>query len=724
MPNYGDVSISTIIAFIVFIALISVVLIVWIIHRRAQKYASSSNQLPFVHNSVRKLSTEETLAVNEYLELLEKHHRETDSYQATQIKAGLTPYGDNVYSFPSTVVTIHSFNDSSNVRYYIDGIEIYIEPEWVDLLQDINQVEVIKTQTTPLVIELNGQKLTEFVRSKRQQTSDVSDNPTKNNHKGNDENVELIRLRKETAAEYNLRPKKKLGESLLISASYIIFFFSLISSTELLQWLITLAIILLTVGIWRMLRQAPQQNQYNIHCLRGIPKRWGLFGESDDGQLTNISIGTIDLIYPPHWQPYVGYDLGKKTNIDIYLNRYVVKQGKFLSLHNESVNFPLHHWSKNLVLTLSSALVIMLLLSFIPLKLPLELTKAWISGTSHINVSTPEELQKIKVKVGDHLTVKGTGMCSIPAIYRSDITYPFMPFDCTEMYWGAQDLPSLPSSEIINDAMALLDSVNYQLNPLNNQAIKNNPTLAKTAERAGMTLVPDFSDIVLKTEKLCKDSGDCRRLKKSLLVLSNEKEWDVLVEKSQVHSLKDTDVFLRPVAADTLRSQVNAIVSSFFYSQTHQAAQALYNKPKGGFYIRNDDDEKQMIDHEEMDALAQSMVPLKTLYSNTAIQQWFELQHLSNHLMNIRFAANGIVIDIAPIENGTTKISLHSEPNLVSFWRYLGSSLLFMAMGCSLVYNLILLIVRVRKNAHRTANIQAYYDRCFAKNLRLKVQQT
>ncbi|ELL51852.1 hypothetical protein SEECHS44_16200, partial [Salmonella enterica subsp. enterica serovar Enteritidis str. CHS44] len=53
-----------------------------------------------------------------------------------------------------------------------------------------------------------------------------------------------------------------------------------------------------------------------IHCLRGTPRRWGLFGENNQGQINNISLGIIDLIYPAHWQPYITQDLGQQTDID------------------------------------------------------------------------------------------------------------------------------------------------------------------------------------------------------------------------------------------------------------------------------------------------------------------------------------------------------------------------------------------------------------------------
>ncbi|GKX55539.1 intracellular growth attenuator protein IgaA [Leminorella grimontii] len=692
--------------------------------QRVARHRPSDNTLPFVHNSTRKLSAEEIATISEYLEHLE--NKTQDGALRDVIKTALTPYSDNVYEFESPVTSLPDQELPDGYRHYVHGIEVYLEPEWSAYIKSVNRLELIKTQTTPLILSLNGLTLADFIQSKRASDAERDRYPNHALHKKSDgsENVELIRLRKETEAESALKPKQKLFASLVIAASYGIFFCSLVSPIELLPWLVIIAVLTLCAGLWHMFRRSPKAPQYNIHCLRGVPKRWGLFGESDNGQLTNISVGTIDLVYPPHWQPYVGYDLDRKTNIDIYLNRYVVRQGKFLSLHNESINFPLHHWGKNLALAAASLMVILLLLSAIPLKLPLELTKAWFKHPTNVSVSSPEELKAANIKIGDHLTIKGNGMCSLPTVYQSDVAYPFMPFDCTQMYWGASNLPELPSSNVIDRAIELLYTIDYQLNPLNDRAIKNNPDLARNAERAGMTLVPNFPDIVLKTDRLCKDPGDCQRFKKSLLSLAHEKEWEELVKKSQQNPEQEQDLFVRPVVADSLRSQVNTLVSTFFYSQTHQAAQSLYNKPSGGFYLLNDSGKEQMLDKDEIASLMNPDIPLDTLYNNTAIKQWFELKRLSSRLMHVPFNANGIVIGISKIENQTTQITLHSESSLISFWRYLGASLLFIIMGISLLYNAALLFIRLRKNAQRIPQIQSYYDRCFAKSFRQKVQHS
>ncbi|MCV5342660.1 intracellular growth attenuator family protein, partial [Escherichia coli] len=78
--------------------------------------------------------------------------------------------------------------------------------------------------------------------------------------------------------------------------------------------------------------------------------RWGLFGENDQEQINNISLGIIDLIYPRHWQPWIAQDLGQQTDIDIYLNRHVARQGRYLSLHDEVKNFPLQYWLRSAII--------------------------------------------------------------------------------------------------------------------------------------------------------------------------------------------------------------------------------------------------------------------------------------------------------------------------------------------------------------------------------------
>lgn len=178
--------------------------------------------------------------------------------------------------------------------------------------------------------------------------------------------------------------------------------------------MIFVAVLMIAWGCWNLFRRPASRELKEIHCLRGTPKRWGLFGESGQGQISNISLGIIDLIYPPHWQPYLTQDLGKTTDVDVYLNRQVVRQGRFLSLHDEVKNFPLQQWGRNAVLVASSALVLLLLLIYIPLNLPLTLSMAWLQGAQKVEVTSVQALEATPLRIGDTLKVRGSGMCYVP----------------------------------------------------------------------------------------------------------------------------------------------------------------------------------------------------------------------------------------------------------------------------------------------------------------------
>ena len=109
-----------------------------------------------------------------------------------------------------------------------------------------------------------------------------------------------------------------------------------------------------------------------------------MFGENDQEQINNISLGIIDLVYPAHWQPYIAQDLGQQTDIDIYLDRHVVRQGRYLSLHDEVKNFPLQHWLRSTIIAAGSLLVLFMLLFWIPLDMPLKFTLSWMKGAQTI----------------------------------------------------------------------------------------------------------------------------------------------------------------------------------------------------------------------------------------------------------------------------------------------------------------------------------------------------
>ncbi|MBP1133005.1 hypothetical protein JOE25_004621 [Serratia sp. PL17] len=673
---------------------------------KARNQPLLTRALPFIKPTHRKLTGEERAAVEHYLGQQNKPSNKLlpGSTALPSAKLALTPQSDNVYPITHAITRYGLASDEPNKwRYYLDAEEVHLPPFWEQYISADNHVEVIKTQTLPLVISLNGHSLKDHIHD-RPQPPVVKAAPSQNAsiRKEESEHVELVNIRKETQEEHALNRPNGIKEAAIISAALLLLFFSLISPVVVIPWMIIVAVLMIAWGCWNLFRRPSARELKEVHCLRGTPKRWGLFGESNQGQISNISLGIIDLIYPPHWQPYITQDLGKTTDVDIYLNRQVLRQGRFLSLHDEVKNFPLQQWGRNAVLMASSLLVLVLLLTYIPLSLPLKLSMAWLQGAQKIEVNTVQALEGATLRIGDTLKAQGNGMCYVPPLVNGARDANFMPFDCSGIYWNnAAPLPQ-PESEVIDKASALLATVNAQLHPDGTEQ-KLNPQLASAIEKSGMILLDDFSDIVLKTQDLCQTDNDCVRLKNALVNLGNVKNWATLVKRAKSGALQGVNVLLRPVSAESLESLAKVAASSFVYNETRQAAAALNSPPPGGFLISSDEG-KQLVNH------PQPTVPLNEY---NALDQWNELQRLSSMLLHTPFEAQGIITNISVDANGTRHIALHSEPDIITLWRFLGTSLLLLAVAVILGYNTWRLIERRRSNQHRITDIQRYYESCF-----------
>ncbi|HAT3678265.1 TPA: intracellular growth attenuator family protein [Serratia marcescens] len=689
---------------LVLVCLIAAGLYQWF---KARNPSALAHALPFIKPAHRKLTDEERAAVEFYLNQQNKlSNKLLPGGGATlpAAKLALTPQSDNVYPVTHAITRYGLASDDPNKwRYYLDAEEVHLPPFWEPYITADNHVEVIRTQTLPLVISLNGHSLKDHIHD-RPQPPVVTAAPTKNAsiRKEESEHVELVNIRKETPEEHALNRPNGIREAVIISVALLLLFFSLISPVLVIPWMIFVAVLMIAWGCWNLFRRPASRELKEIHCLRGTPKRWGLFGESGQGQISNISLGIIDLIYPPHWQPYLTQDLGKTTDVDVYLNRQVVRQGRFLSLHDEVKNFPLQQWGRNAVLVASSALVLLLLLIYIPLNLPLTLSMAWLQGAQKVEVTSVQALEATPLRIGDTLKVRGSGMCYVPPPANGGGAANFAPFDCSGIYWNnAAPLPQ-PESEVIDKATALLATVNSQLHPSGADQ-KVNPQLASAIEKSGMILLDDFSDIVLKTQDLCQAENDCVRLKNALVNLGNAKNWSGLVKRARSGALQGVNVLLRPVSAESLDSLTKVATSSFIFNETRLAAAALNSPPPGGFLIRSDEG-RQLVSH------PQSSAP-QSEYN--ALDQWNELQRLSTLLLHTPFQAQGVITSLSVDANGTRHVALHSEPDMITLWRYLGTSLLLLAVVISLGYNAWRLVQRRRINQHRVADIQRYYDSCF-----------
>ncbi|MEY6822775.1 intracellular growth attenuator family protein [Enterobacter hormaechei] len=680
---------------------------VWVFRRRVHR----RYRLPFLNAfagaNTRKLSPEERCTVEQYLDTLNRSRLSPGptGASAAPVSLNLNAQSDTVLCVTRSITRYGITTDDPNKwRYYLDSVEVHLPPFWEQYINDENSVELIHTDTLPLVISLNGHTLSEYVQEAPRFALERASGTQASIRGEETEQIELLNIRQETHEEYVLSRPDGIREAVLIVVSFLLFFICLLTPDVFVPWLAGGAVLLLAAGLWGIFAPPAKTSLREIHCLRGTPKRWGLFGENDQEHINNISLGIIDLIYPRHWQPWIAQDLGHKTDIDIYLDRHVVRQGRYLSLHDEVKNFPLQHWLRSAVIAGGAALIFVMLLLFVPLDMPIKFTLSWIKGAQTVEATSVQQLEKAGVRVGDTLRLKGTGMCNIhtPGAWNTRQNSPFSPFDCSQIIWNdASPLP-LPESDVVNKATALTQTINRQLHPKPDDDSRVSPALRSAIQKSGMVLLDDFGEIVQKTEDLCSAQDDCIRLKNALVNLGNSKDWDALVKRAEAGRLDGVNVLLRPVSAESLDNLVATSTAPFVMRETTRAAQALNSPAPGGFVIASD----------EGSDLVDQPYPQVSLYDYPAQEQWSEFQRLAQMLMQTPFSAEGIVTTLFTDANGTRHIGLHRMPDSAGLWRYVGTSLLLIAMLACIVWNGYQAVRRYQRSRTRLAEIQAYYENC------------
>lgn len=680
---------------------------VWVFRRRVHR----RYRLPFLNAfagaNTRKLSPEERSTVEQYLDTLNRSRLSPGPTGASTapVSLNLNAQSDTVLCVTRSITRYGITTDDPNKwRYYLDSVEVHLPPFWEQYINDENSVELIHTDTLPLVISLNGHTLSEYVQEAPRFALERASGTQASIRGEETEQIELLNIRQETHEEYVLSRPDGIREAVLIVVSFLLFFICLLTPDVFVPWLAGGAVLLLAAGLWGIFAPPAKTSLREIHCLRGTPKRWGLFGENDQEHINNISLGIIDLIYPRHWQPWIAQDLGHKTDIDIYLDRHVVRQGRYLSLHDEVKNFPLQHWLRSAVIAGGAALIFLMLLLFVPLDMPIKFTLSWIKGAQTVEATSVQQLEEAGVRVGDTLRLKGTGMCNIhsPGAWNTRQNSPFAPFDCSQIIWNdASPLP-LPESDVVNKATALTQTINRQLHPKPDDDSRVSPALRSAIQKSGMVLLDDFGEIVLKTEDLCSAQDDCIRLKNALVNLGNSKDWDALVKHAEAGRLDGVNVLLRPVSAESLDNLVATSTAPFVMRETTRAAQALNSPAPGGFVIASD----------EGSDLVDQPYPQVSLYDYPAQEQWSEFQRLAQMLMQTPFSAEGIVTTLFTDANGTRHIGLHRMPDSAGLWRYIGTSLLLIAMLACIVWNGYQAVRRYQRSRTRLAEIQAYYENC------------
>ncbi|MDR0218933.1 MAG: intracellular growth attenuator family protein [Enterobacteriaceae bacterium] len=675
------------------------------------RQSDNAHYLPSIAKTVsRKLSADEYQSIESYLQHFLSQVKSSDKsgYPALPVS------GDEVYTINHTILRFSAVSEETqHWRYYIDETEIYVPALLEPFVKQQNSVDMIQTASIPLVIAVNGHYLTDY-QQELLVTPNIKKTKQASIQKNGNSDSSLMYLREETPEEYRLRRSTGVYEAILICAGLLLWFLGLFMPPTLLLWLGLTAVLCFLISLWPFFRLLYSRNALNISCFSGVLKRWSLFSEFASERQRNISLGGIDPIYPIHWEPYLVYELGQNTHVDMYANNHVVRQGRYLSLHEEEKRYPYQRYCKNQMLVVF-AILAMFAMYFNPsVNLSIRLGFAKLHSNNTEVIDNVNELLSVPLREGDVLRVKGTGMCYMPPILsrlinQKDISFinasdiNFIVFNCAGVYWNSGNTVPILESAVVDKASALISSVHEQLHPLeNNRKTHSEPN--NLATKSGMTLLDNFPQIILNTQTLCLKETDCIRLKNALVNLSSAKNWDGLLQQAETGKLDGTRVVLRSVSAEALSKLVYEATDSFIMSEMYRVGTLLNSPPPGGVLLISDNKSLPIVEYPPS-----TIIP----YAYTSLEIWKEMLQWGNILTNTPFETEGIVMEISDDANGTRRIILHNEPDPIALVRYLGSCLFLLVIMAMLIINGALVIKKKQKNKQRLLKIKQYYDHCF-----------
>ncbi|HEQ1859274.1 TPA: intracellular growth attenuator family protein [Providencia alcalifaciens] len=588
-------------------------------------------------------------------------------------------------------------------RYFIDTIEVQLPSQLEPFLQRQNVMEIVETDHLPLIVALNSHSLKEFSYEWEVTSEEPKAQPEADIHEGEPNTIQLLKMRKESKEEHRLHNSSGWLGAIVVSLSFFIGYLTIVSIPIFQGWGLTLAAVVFILGMFLLfrLRLFPKPYQ-DVQCIYGQAKRWELYGELDKKYSSTISIGGVDLHYPSYWLPYLKYELGHPTNIDLYSTGEVLRYGRCLSIHEEERYYPYKRFKKNVLMFFSALLVLAMVFSYQSISLPVKLGFAWIEGAKKVSVVDPSDLTARKIRVGDTLSAKGMGMCYRPPNLNDANQALFVPFDCSGVYWNNINLITEPQSEVVNRAIDLLNSVKNQLHP-DKDAPGINPRLQREIMKSGMNIIFDFSEIILKTNSLCDQKDYCIKLKSALSNLGGSvDDWPVLVSKASSGKLSGAHVLLRAGSADALENLVEDTTYDFIKKELDKEVRKLNSPPPGGVLLISDEN-RPLVD----------LMPVSSLSEMNQVQRWYELKRLSSILINTPFDVEGVVTNVSTDANGTLQVVIHERLDEDVLSEYVCRSMLvFFLMICTVV-NGTLIIIRVLNNKRRLRKITEYYDKCY-----------
>ena len=113
-------------------------------------------------------------------------------------------------------------DDPNKWRYYLDSVEVHL-PSPEQYINDENSVELIHTDSLPLVISLNGHTLNEYIHEAPRFALERASSKQASIRGEETEQIELLNIRQETHEEHALSRPDGIREAVLIVAAFLLF---------------------------------------------------------------------------------------------------------------------------------------------------------------------------------------------------------------------------------------------------------------------------------------------------------------------------------------------------------------------------------------------------------------------------------------------------------------------------------------------------------------------
>ena len=262
---------STILIF--FAAMLACVFIAgWLLRRRAQRRLRLPFLNAFAGATTRTLAPDERSAIENYLDTLNRILQTPGPTGATAapVTLNLNAHSDTVLCVTRSITRYGITTDDPNKwRYYLDSVEVHLPPFWEQYINDENSVELIHTDSIPLVIALNGHTLSEYVQEAPRFALERASSTQASIRGEETEQIELLNIRQETHEEHALSRPDGIREAILIVAAFLLFFLCLMTPDVFAPWLAGGAVLLIAAGLWGLFASPAKTALREIHCLRG-----------------------------------------------------------------------------------------------------------------------------------------------------------------------------------------------------------------------------------------------------------------------------------------------------------------------------------------------------------------------------------------------------------------------------------------------------------------------